>query len=188
MIPKLCWYCTMPVIVEWIALGRAFHCLERCASPCTRANSRAHIACITRVPDGRAARSSLQKHCKSASNPRSSTMISVLGSRSSDVEQFARSSRMTLLLHRGEFNHLNRRRSSRYALEERLYTDLCSLRGRKSLPPLYTNASAQLVEPISRSQEIRIKTRFRCTWFGLPVVLPARERRQRHQNGFGTPA
>src|ERR1022692_1745071 len=48
--------------------------------------------------------------------------------------------------------------------------------------------TSQFREIISRTQKIRIQARLARTRQRMPIVFPAHERRQRHQNRFGAPA
>jgi hypothetical protein len=41
-------------------------------------------------------------------------------------------------------------------------------------------------QPIPGVQVVLVQIRFGTAWLWLPVVLPANERRHRHQDGFGT--
>src|ERR1043165_2829375 len=49
-------------------------------------------------------------------------------------------------------------------------------------------AKLQFAQPISRAEKVCIQARFGRSRFGMPVVFPAHERRQRHQDRFGAAA
>src|SRR5690606_32210800 len=61
-------------------------------------------------------------------------------------------------------------------------------RERGSREKYILNVLFELAQPVARLQEVGIQTSFGRTRLGRPVVLPAHQWRQRHQDRFGATA